>query len=71
MGYGISLKLLQKQFIVLYILHEEIEGSVGKNIFIRLQENIISLIVSAVLRENKRQSIFSCLMQVVFIHCTR
>jgi hypothetical protein len=49
MGYCISLKLLQIQLIVLHILHEEVKkGSVGKNIFIRLQENIISLIVSTV-----------------------
>jgi hypothetical protein len=47
MEYCISLKLLQIQLIVVHILHEGLKRLSGKNIFIQLQEDIISLIVSA------------------------
>jgi hypothetical protein len=48
MEYCNSLKLLQVQLTVLRILYEEVKRLSGKNIFIQLQENVISLIVPAV-----------------------
>jgi hypothetical protein len=48
MEYCISLKHLQIQLIVLHILYEGVKRLYEKNIIIRLQENIISVIVSAV-----------------------
>jgi len=51
MGYGISLKLLQIQFIVLYILHEEVKGSVGKIFLSDCKKYNLSHCISCIARE--------------------